>query len=138
VLDDMAWAYLKEQGLPAKILRLVEAEGTFVAQTFADEAAWNACLDRLGIDNAKHRQTLTEASLLGSAIAHGVSPDLGLGSDGSTIYAIIFHGLCWIHLERNLAKLVRCGSEQRQALEEVLTAVRVLDRPDIAPRTYRP
>src|SRR5208282_1604790 len=63
VLNDMAWAYLKEQGLPAKVLRLFEAAGALVEQTFADESAWNGHLDQLGLDNAKHRQTLTEAAL---------------------------------------------------------------------------
>ena len=123
VLNENAWAYLQEQGLPAKILQLFETEGAFVDQTFADESVWTGHLDRLGIDNAKHRQTLTEAALLGSAIAHGVSPDLGIVSDGSTIYAMFVHALCWIHQERNLAKLVPCGSEQCQAFEAVLTAV---------------
>jgi Transposase IS66 family len=123
VLNDMAWAYLKEQGLPAKVLRLLEVEGSLIEQTFADAPAWNGHLDRLGIDNAKHRQTLTEAALLGSAIAHGVSPALGLVSDGSAIYALFVHGLCWIHQERNLAKLTPCGSEQCQAWQDVLTAV---------------
>ena len=123
VLNDMAWAYLKEQEVPAKVLRLFEVEGSLVEQTFADALAWNDHLDRLGLDNAKHRQTLTEAALLGSAIAHGVSPELGLVSDGSAIYALFVHGLCWIHQERNLAKLTPCGSEQCQAGEDVLKAV---------------
>ncbi len=131
VLNEHAWAYLKEQGLPAKVLRLVQAEEPaggaaeqrFVEQTFADASAWNQYLDGLGIDNAKHRQTLTEAALLGSAIAHGVSPELGIVSDGSAIYDVFVHGLCWIHQERNLAKLTPCGSEQSQALAEVLTTV---------------
>ena len=64
--------------------------------------------------------------MLASAIAHGVSPDLGIISDGSLIYAIFVHGLCWIHQERNLAKLVPCGSEQCQAMKDVLTAVWLL------------
>ena len=143
VLNEHAWAYLNDQGLPAKILRLLEVAGPVVAgpvvadsvaedgslkrlfleETFADASAWNQHLDRLGIDKAKHRQTLTEAALLGSAIAHGVSPELGIVSDGSTIYALFVHGLCWIHQERNLAKLTPCGSEQCQALKAVQTAV---------------
>ena len=135
VLNEHARAYLKVQGLPAKVLRLFEADGPVVAgsverlfpeQTFADESAWNQHLDCLGIDNPKHRQTLTEAALLGSAIAHGVSPELGIVSDGSTIYSLFVHGLCWIHQERNLAKLTPCGSEQSQALADVLTAIWLL------------
>jgi uncharacterized small protein (DUF1192 family) len=131
VLNEHAWAYLKEQGLPAKVLRLLQAkeadepaaERTVLEMTFVDESAWNQYLDGLGLDNVKHRQTLTEAALLGSAIAHGVSPELGIVSDGSAIYALFVHGLCWIHQERNLAKLTPCGSEQTQALAEVLTAL---------------
>jgi len=85
--------------------------------------SWNHHLDTLGIDNDKHRQTLTEAALLGSAVEHGVRLDLGIVSDGAATYALFVHGLCWIHQERNLAKLVPCGAEQCQALEDVLTAV---------------
>jgi uncharacterized small protein (DUF1192 family) len=137
VLNEHAWEYLREQGLPVKILRLLQpeqlddaagdaAERTaleFVERTFADESAWNQYLDGLGIDNAKHRRTLTEAALLGSAIDHGVSPELGIVSDGSAIYRLFVHGLCWIHQERNLAKLTPCGNEQSQALKEVLAAL---------------
>ena len=131
VLDEHAGKYLLDQGLPAKIFKLfadepppgLSAAPTIRPQTFADETAWNKHLDSLGIDNAKHRQTLTEAALLGSAIAHGLPPDLKLVSDGSSIYAMFVHGLCWIHQERNLAKLVPCGTEQVQAHESVLTAL---------------
>jgi Transposase IS66 family len=131
ILSEHAWAYVRDQGLPAKVWRLfataaptgAAAEGLLPEQTFADALAWQQHLAHLGIDNAKHRQTLTEAALLGSAIAHGVSPDLGIVSDGSAIYALFVHGLCWIHQERNLAKLTPCGSGQSQALAEVLTAV---------------
>ena len=131
VLNDHARTYLIQQGLPAKIMRLLPSEEpaagslerVLVEQTFADESTWNQYLDRLGIDSVKHRQTLTESALLGSAIVHGVPPTLGLVSDGSTIYALFVHGLCWIHQERNLAKLTPCGSEQGRVAEEVLTAV---------------
>jgi hypothetical protein len=132
VLNEHAWAYLKDQGLPAKIVRLLHAkepadgsaQATFLEQTFADVSAWNQHLDGLGIDDARHCQMLTEAALLGSAIAHGVSPQLGIVSDGSSIYDGMFvHGLCWIHQERNLAKLTPCGSEQSQTLTDVLAAV---------------
>jgi hypothetical protein len=56
-------------------------------------------------------------------VEHGVPEDLGIVSDGAATYALFVHGLCWIHQERNLAKLVPCGAEQAQAKEEVLSAV---------------
>ena len=66
---------------------------------------------------------MTEAALLGSAVEHGVSVDLGVVSDGGRQYHVFVHGLCWIHQERNLAKLVPCGAEQSQAHQEVLAAI---------------
>lgn len=120
LLNEAAWSYLERQGLPAKVVRKLQDHA---GRTFADAASWNHHLDTLGIDNDKHRQTLTEAALLGSAVEHGVRLDLGIVSDGAEQYALFVHGLCWIHQERNLAKLVPCGTEQCQALENVLTAV---------------
>ncbi len=124
ILNVHAWQYAADQGLPAKVVALAQGDApATLEQTFADERAWTANLDRLSITVAKHRQTLTEAALLGSAIAHGVPADLGIVSDGSPIYDIFVHGLCWIHQERNLAKLVPCGAEQNQAFEAVTAAV---------------
>jgi hypothetical protein len=120
VLNDASWSYLEKQGLPAKWLQLVQNRAE---RTFADRAAWNGHLERLGIDADKHRQLLTEAALLGSAVEHGLPLDLGIVSDGAGQYDLLVHGLCWIHQERNLAKLVPCGPEQCQALQGVLTAV---------------
>jgi hypothetical protein len=120
VLNDAAWSYLDKQGLPVKVLRLLRDHAQ---RTFADTATWNGHLDTLGIDNAKQRQTATEAALLGSAVEHGVAVDLGIVSDGAGQYDVFVHGLCWIHQERNLAKLVPCGNEQCQALKDVLTAM---------------
>lgn len=120
VLNEAAWSYLEKQELPAKWLRLLQDQAE---QTFADTASWQRHLDRLGIDSAQHRHTVTEAALLGSAVEHGVRLDLGIVSDGAGQYDLFVHGLCWIHQERNLAKLVPCGHDQGQALQEVLTVV---------------
>lgn len=120
VLNEAAWSYLEKQELPAKVLRPLRDHAE---RTFADTVFWNRHLDALGIDNDKHRQTVTEATLLGSVVEHGVPVDLGIVSDGAGQYALFVHGLCWIHQERNLAKLVACGNEQCQALADVLTAV---------------
>ena len=123
VLDDTVWPYLEKQGLPAKVLQPLRDHAQHV---FADTAAWNQHLDALGITGENHRQTATEAALLGSVMSHGVSPTLGIISDGAPQYALFVHALCWIHQERNLAKLVPSGTEQCQAKEQILTAVWLL------------
>ena len=119
VLNEAAWAYLDKQGLPAKVVRQLREQSPRV---FVDAATWQQYLDGLDLA-ASNRETVTEAALLGSAVAHGVSVDLGVVSDGGRQYHVFVHGLCWIHQERNLAKLVPCGVEQSQAHQEVLGAI---------------
>ena len=119
VLNQAAWDYLDKQGLPAKVLRQLREQSQ---QVFVDAAAWQRFLEELDLA-ASNRETVTEAALLGSAVEHGVSVDLGVVSDGGKQYHVLVHGLCWIHQERNLAKLVPCGAEQCQAHEEVLGAI---------------
>jgi hypothetical protein len=119
VLNEAAWSYLERQDVPAKLRQQLQAPGE---QVFADVAAWEQHLEALAVA-ASYREPVTEAALLGSAVAHGVPVDLGIVSDGAATYALFVHGLCWVHQERNLAKLVPSGPEQAQAKEEVLTAV---------------
>lgn len=121
VLNEAAWSYLEQQDLPAKVLCQLR-EG---AHVFADADAWQRHLEELSVAKS-NRETVTEAALLGSAVAHGLRLDLGIVSDGAGQYALLVHGLCWIHQERNLAKLVPCGPEQCQAHEEVLTTLWLL------------
>lgn len=119
VLNDAAWSYLEKQELPAKVRRQLQEHPEHV---FAGADTWERHLEALPIAKS-NRETVTEAALLGSAVEHGVRLDLGIVSDGAEQYALFVHGLCWIHQERNLAKLVPCGPEQCQAKEEVLTGI---------------
>lgn len=119
VFNDAAWSYLQQQELPVKVLRQLQEHPD---QVFANAAAWQQHLEALEIAKS-NRELVTEAALLGSAVEHGVRVDLGIVSDGAGQYHLLVHGLCWIHQERNLAKLVPCGAEQCQAKEDVLRAV---------------
>ena len=51
------------------------------------------------------KQRLSGA-LLGAVIASGVSPDLGIISDGAGQFRLLVHGLCWVHAERLINKLI--------------------------------
>lgn len=116
VLNGEALEYMLAQKLPQEPLsKLADAEG----QTFADKEAWQQALREMGIDNERHVRIATEGALLGSALHHGLRPDMGIVSDDAGQFNVLLHALCWIHAERNLAKLVGFNDEQRKALEEV-------------------
>jgi hypothetical protein len=61
----------------------------------------------------------TEGALLGGLVARGVSPALGVLSDGAQQFVVFVHGGCWVHAERPLLKLVPHNEEHRQAIDKI-------------------
>jgi len=86
---------------------------------FADEAAWKAYLAWHEVTRERYVRIATEGALLGSLIAHGVSPEMGVLSDGAGQFDVFVHALCWLHVERPLERLVPHNEKHRQAIERI-------------------
>ena len=86
---------------------------------FRDAAAWRDRLRQLGITTPRHVKSATEGALLGSLIAHGVSPELVILSDGAEQYDLFVHAACWLHAERPLERLIPYSDEHRAAIAKV-------------------
>lgn len=115
VINEMAVAYWQRQKLPKAIVdQLLQG-----LQVFAEPAAWEARLRELAITGERHVRIATEGALLGSLIAHGVSPELVILSDGAGQYDVLVHAACWIHAERPLARMNPYSEEHRAAIEKV-------------------
>jgi Transposase IS66 family len=115
VINDVAVAYWERQKL-AEDRRAKLGQGPCV---FADRSAWDAHLQALEITAERHVRIATEGALLGSLIAHGVSPTLAVLSDGAPQFDVLVHASCWIHAERPLARMVPYSDEHRTAIEGV-------------------
>ncbi len=115
IINAEARAYWERQGLPGA---LAERLGARVG-VFPDAAAWQAHLTAHGVTGAWRVRIATEGALLGSLLAHGVSPDLVVLSDGAPQFDILVHASCWLHAERPLARLVPHTEAHRQVIEEV-------------------
>jgi hypothetical protein len=118
-INETTLAYWERQKLPAAQL----AQLTEGPQEFAGEAAWQARLADLTITDERHVRIATEGALLGGLIARGVSPALGVLSDGAPQFVILVHAACWVHAERPLAKLVPYNDEHRAAIENIRTQI---------------
>src|SRR5271156_6889057 len=81
--------------------------------------AWRAHLQALGITADRPIRIATEGALLGSLIAHGVSPELTVLSDGAGQFDVFVHALCWLHVERPLERLVPHNEKHRVAIEQI-------------------
>jgi hypothetical protein len=128
VLNDAAYAYMREHGLPAASIALLAAG----PQTrFADQAAWQARLDQLGFTERKVTpdpvQIATEAALWGSVQAHEFLCDAVILSDDAGQFVMRSvpshdvgrHALCWVHAERLVHKLETFTDEHRDAQTRV-------------------
>ncbi|MEH2052503.1 IS66 family transposase [Nostoc sp.] len=84
---------------------------------------WQAYLKQLGITSQSGVKLVTEAALLGSAIEHGLSPDMIILSDGAKQFAILVHALCWVHAERGIRRLKGVTTQQLIEIESVQDAL---------------
>jgi hypothetical protein len=115
VINETAVAYWRRQKLPAAVIDPLRRG----PHAFADTDAWHGRLRELGITSVRHVRIASEGALLGSLIAHGVSPELVILSDGAGQYDVLAHAACWIHAERPLARLIPYSEEHRTALARV-------------------
>jgi len=120
VINAEAVAYMRERALAAPVIaRLVEHSD----RCFADQEAWTAHLERLGISALKVNPDpvliATEGALWGSVKAHGFLPNTVIVSDDAGQFNVGQHGLCWVHSERLVHKLDTFTDENRVAQSSV-------------------
>ena len=115
VINQTAVAYWLRQKLPKAVVGRLRRG----PHAFEDSAPWHGRLRALGITRPRHVRIATEGALLGSLIAHGVSPELVILSDGAEQYDVLVHAACWIHAERPLARLIPYSEEHRAAIATV-------------------
>jgi len=135
VLNDAAFDYMRSRALSATLIaRLAEQP----QRAFADQAAWQAQLDRLGFTElttapepagrlAGHRfasrpepvQIATEGAVWGSIHAHDFLRDAVVLSDDAGQFAVGRHALCWVHAERLVHKRDAFADHSRAAQQRV-------------------
>ena len=115
-MDEAALTYMAEQGLSEAIRqRLYQATPTEIDDT----DHWRQYLAALDIKDERHVRIATEGALLSSLLDKGFNPELAIISDGAGQFAILLHGLCWIHAERLVHKLIPMNDLQRAAVAKV-------------------
>ena len=120
VVNDEALAYMRARALAGPVIARLSEHADRV---FADRAAWNAHLERLGIAALKvHPDPVliaTEGALWGSVKAHGLLADTVIVSDDAGQFNVGPHGLCWVHAERLVHKLDTFTDAQRAAQRRI-------------------
>jgi hypothetical protein len=120
VLNDAAYDYMRNHGLPVATIALLKAEPE---TRFGDQIAWRAHLDRLGFNalnvTPESIRVATEGALCGSVQAHEFLCDAVVLSDDAGQFNIGRHALCWVHTERLVHKLETFTDQHRAAQTRV-------------------
>ena len=102
-INEDALKYMQAHKLPRNILEDLRVHSV---QVFVNLPAWEDHLKNLGITDERHCQIATEGGLLGSLLQHGFPRDLVIVSDDAGQFNVLLHGLCWVHAERHIHKLI--------------------------------
>ena len=117
--------YLEYFGLPQYVRAILEAKTEEYCWTWESEKKLLAQLKKWGIDKADHQRLIVEATLWGSLVEHELYSDISFMSDGATTYKLLCfgHGLCWLHAERSLARLIPLDRRQKRAYDDARDAL---------------
>jgi hypothetical protein len=124
VINGAALDYMRGRALAGPVIEQLAAHP---AKVFADEAAWQAHLVGLGIDQLAVTpdpvRIATEGALWGTVQARGLLRDTVIVSDDAGQFRLGEHALCWVHAERLVHKLVPTTDAQRRAIELTRTLI---------------
>lgn len=104
-------------GAPQK---LQQRMATRSAATYVGRKAFCKQLSRWRIKSKRHRTLVCEAALYGTLLTEKWYDDLGLVSDDAPQFKLFgfAHGLCWVHAERKVSRLIPLTTKHKQAVEK--------------------
>ena len=115
-ITEAALTYMKEQGLSVSICPWLSQE---MPPEINPRENWQRSLDAWEVKDERHVRIATEGALLGGLLEKGFNLDLAIIRDGAGQFAILLHGLCWIHAERLVHKRIPMNNLQRDAIARV-------------------
>jgi len=114
VINEDSLEYMSCQKFPDyQLSKVIKAN----EKIFQGDAEWKTYLNSMEITSSKHIRTATEGALIGSLIYHGFNKDLAIISDDAGQFNIFLHGLCWVHAERHVYKLIGVTEEQEEFIK---------------------
>ena len=111
--------YMEFYGISESVRRRLQpaAEAWTV---FSDDVTWNQWFDEQALSTTQ-RRIVTEATLWASLLHDDVLGDLVIISDDAPQFKIMgfLNGLCWVHAERRVNRMIPLNRRQRTAQERV-------------------
>ncbi|MEO8839454.1 MAG: transposase, partial [Herbaspirillum sp.] len=118
-----ALVYMKKRGLSQVFLDALHQHGRV---EFADKDAWHGHMDALGMDTPRYRRIATEGALLGSLKGLHIAENIAIISDDAGQFNVLTHGLCWVHAERLIHKMLPLNEQHRIDIAHVRNQIWML------------
>ncbi len=120
VINEAALEYMREHDMAGP---LIDKLAGHEQRQFANETAWTAHLDQLGLTGLAVTpdpvRVATEGALWGAVVGHGFLCEAVVVSDDAGQFNVGQHALCWIHAERLVHKLETFTDAQRRAQQHI-------------------
>jgi hypothetical protein len=125
VLGGDALFYLECGDFPRRLHARIEALLEGHTWTWENVGDWEQQLDDWQVTHADHRRMLSEAALWGSLMDHELYLHQPLLSDDAAQFKLLgyAHGLCWLHAERHVARLIPLAPQQQRAYDQTRDAI---------------
>lgn len=120
VINEDALEYMQSHKLPEfQLIKLRPLKG----KQFKTEEEWEEFLKTSKIKSKNHIRIATEGGLVGSIIRHGYNKDMAIISDDAGQFNVFLHGLCWVHAERTVHKLIGFTEKNSKLLKDTRTDI---------------
>jgi len=120
IINDDALEYMQKRGLP----KFQIEKFTYIKnKRYKTEKQWNKFLKASKIKTDHHVRIATEGGLVGSIIQHGYNKNMVIISDDAGQFNVFLHGLCWVHAERTIHKLIGFTEQHTKLLEDTRTDI---------------
>ncbi len=119
LVNQDAFDYMNQEKLStASVQKLQSAQD----KNFSSLQDWHLHLQKLGIKATAHVRIATEATLFAGALSKGLSRNFIILSDdaGQFNIPLLQHGLCWVHAERLLKKIIAIHPQGQSDLDKVI------------------
>jgi hypothetical protein len=125
VWGEDALMYAESQGLSLALRARLAGAARKGIRIISGDKAWNRQLTAWGVRGDEPRRIVTEAALFGTLMHYELYVGQPLVSDDAGQFKIfgLLHGLCWLHAERSIRKLVPLSLREQDAIDGVRDAV---------------
>ena len=119
-INEQATNYMKANKLPNYVLEPISA---FMDFQFRNDESWEKFLSANNIKKKRHIRIATEGALIGSIAEHGLAQNIVIISDDAGQFNVFFHGLCWVHAERLIGKIVPYTEQATEDLKNIRSRI---------------